>query len=390
MVEGLRSLPSTRLDGLPRMADFALWATACESALWPAGTFRSAYQGNREEAVDNVIEADPVALAIRQLMSERQNWTGTATDLLKALVEIVGEKVANTKDWPKTPRVLSGCITRTAPFLRRIGTDIERFKIGRSRARTIHITTHTSGEPEREGDPSSAPSASSALILEAKQTGAPGSSFLPTLNVAADDEQRPQGIVRAEVPETAAADDADDADDDSRAHSKSEEKSGRPLEGGCIGAAATVTAAVAAGVRMKLDGGRLVLSTTKRPDDLLVEEIRSKTPEIVDYLRGLASWTEDDWHALFNERAGIIEFDGGQSRAEAEAQAKMEVEALRELVGIGPAHSVHNSNKRLDGAGRENVTGADRKALASLGDDEDLAIPEFLDRAKHPRPGDPL
>ncbi len=41
VVEGLRRLPETRLPKLPRMADFALWATACETALWPAGTFWS-------------------------------------------------------------------------------------------------------------------------------------------------------------------------------------------------------------------------------------------------------------------------------------------------------------------------------------------------------------
>ena len=32
-------------------------------------------------------------------------------------------------------------------------------------------------------------------------------------------------------------------------------------------------------------------------------------------------WTHDDWLALFDERAGIAEFDGGASRDEAEAMA---------------------------------------------------------------------
>jgi hypothetical protein len=32
-------------------------------------------------------------------------------------------------------------------------------------------------------------------------------------------------------------------------------------------------------------------------------------------------WSADDWQAFFDERAGITEFDGGLSRAEAEAQA---------------------------------------------------------------------
>jgi len=65
VVKGLKRLPETRLEKLPRMADFALWATG-ETALWPAGTFWSAYCGNRDEAVEGVIDADPVAAGARR------------------------------------------------------------------------------------------------------------------------------------------------------------------------------------------------------------------------------------------------------------------------------------------------------------------------------------
>jgi len=48
---GLRNLPSVQLDRLPRMADFAAWVTACEPALgWTAGSFLTAYTGNRADA----------------------------------------------------------------------------------------------------------------------------------------------------------------------------------------------------------------------------------------------------------------------------------------------------------------------------------------------------
>jgi hypothetical protein len=40
---GLQMLPQVRLQQLPRMADFALWATACESAFQFAGTLQTAY-----------------------------------------------------------------------------------------------------------------------------------------------------------------------------------------------------------------------------------------------------------------------------------------------------------------------------------------------------------
>ena len=50
---GLRDAARVRLDRLPRMADFALWAAACETALWPAGTFARAYAANRRAAIED-------------------------------------------------------------------------------------------------------------------------------------------------------------------------------------------------------------------------------------------------------------------------------------------------------------------------------------------------
>ena len=162
-VQGLKKLPETTLERLPRMADFALWATACETALWPAGTFWSAYCGNRDETVENVIEADPVAAAVRAVMGERTEWTGTATDLLGALAKAAGERVANSKTWPVSPRALSGRLRRAATFLRQIGIEIDYVKEGRARTRIIHIKAGgNSGAPDYRGPQPSAPSASSA------------------------------------------------------------------------------------------------------------------------------------------------------------------------------------------------------------------------------------
>jgi hypothetical protein len=163
-VEGLRRLPETHLPKLPRMADFALWATACEGALWPVGTFWSAYCGNRDEAVEGVIDADPIAAAVRAVMATRTVWTGTASDLLGALAEVAGERVAKSKTWPDSPRALAGRLRRAATFLRKIGMEIGFGRHGRARTRTIHITaTPSHPAPENVGVPPSAPSASSAL-----------------------------------------------------------------------------------------------------------------------------------------------------------------------------------------------------------------------------------
>ena len=145
------------------MADFALWATACETALWPAGTFWSAYCGNRDEAVEGVIDADPIAAAVRAVMATRTEWTGTASDLLGALAEVAGERVAKSKTWPDSPRALAGRLRRAATFLRKIGIEIGFEREGRARTRTIRITTtQTSPRQNMPGREPSAPSASSA------------------------------------------------------------------------------------------------------------------------------------------------------------------------------------------------------------------------------------
>jgi hypothetical protein len=156
VAKGLAELPRTKLDKLPRMADFALWATACETALWPSGTFWSAYSGNRDEAVDGVIDADPIAAAVRALMQARTEWTGTASDLLGALAEMAGERVAKSKTWPDSPRALAGRLRRAATFLRKVGIDIGFEREGRARTRMIRITT---AALEPRGARSSSPSA---------------------------------------------------------------------------------------------------------------------------------------------------------------------------------------------------------------------------------------
>jgi hypothetical protein len=152
LAHGLERLPHIALPQLPRMADFALFAAACETAFWAPGTFWSAYSGNLEDAVDVVLEADPVATALRSLMASKPQWSGTATALLREMAAQAGDVVTRTKEWPKSARGLSGKLRRAAPFLRKIGINIqfdEREKT-QKRTRTIHITTSApGGAPEK-------------------------------------------------------------------------------------------------------------------------------------------------------------------------------------------------------------------------------------------------
>ena len=134
-------LPQVRLQRLPRMADFALWATACESAFRPAGTFETAYSNNRRDAIENIVDADPVAARVREIMADRAQWTGSASDLLQAGINVAGNPmVGNRSGWPKSPRALAGRLRRAQTFLRTLGIEIVFGREGRLGTRTIRIT----------------------------------------------------------------------------------------------------------------------------------------------------------------------------------------------------------------------------------------------------------
>jgi len=138
MVVGLANRARVKLATLPRMADFAIWATACEPALWRAGTFGAAFDANRKELIEGVLDADAIATAIRGLMAAREEWVGTSSQLLHALEEVVGERVAKSKNWPSSAEALGRGLRRPATFLRKVGIEIsfERDK----RIRRIRIT----------------------------------------------------------------------------------------------------------------------------------------------------------------------------------------------------------------------------------------------------------
>jgi hypothetical protein len=157
---GLRALPQVRLDRLPRMADFALWARACETALWPTGTFARAYAANRRAAIDDAIDADPVAACVRDLMAERSSWTGSAADLLRAGTDRMDGISRASTGWPNNPRALAGRLRCAQTFLRALGIKVAFTREGRSGSRVIRIHNmfaNTGSSERRERPPSQPP-----------------------------------------------------------------------------------------------------------------------------------------------------------------------------------------------------------------------------------------
>ena len=207
-VEGLKRWNAIRLGKAPRMADFARWASACETAFWPTGTFEAAYSSNRDDAVHTVIEGDPVAAAVRRLMEPRTEWEGTASELLEALAHQEGDRSVRSKGWPSGPQILSNRLRRAATFLRKTGIGVDQGqRKGHGRARTIRITTGGLSLAAKFGAETSSASSASPEI-EVSSLTMP--SIGRTLAGDADDI-----VVRRTIRASGKAEGiADDADDD--------------------------------------------------------------------------------------------------------------------------------------------------------------------------------
>jgi hypothetical protein len=113
-------LPQVRLQRLPRIADFALWIPACEMGFRPEGAFQAAYSKNRRDAIENIVDADPVAARVRELMADRAQRTGSAADLLQLGVNVGGNAIVawTCSGWPTSPRALAGRLRRVQTSLR--------------------------------------------------------------------------------------------------------------------------------------------------------------------------------------------------------------------------------------------------------------------------------
>ncbi len=76
------------------------------------------------------------------------------------------------------------------------------------------------------------------------------------------------------------------------------------------------------GIRLGIAGADLILDAEREPAPAVLDAIRHYKEEIVALLvADQDAGTAEDWQVFFDERAGIAEFDGGQTREQAEATA---------------------------------------------------------------------
>lgn len=147
----LKALPDVTLTERPRMADFARILKAVDTVNgW--NTLES-YTAGAREAVADVLEGEPFAQAVTQLVDEAgpEGVTLTAQQLL----ETVRMPDRLPKKWPKDATRAGGQLKRLAPALRAIGIEVEEKRRKQGRYYVLTATEERRREraegPEIEG-----------------------------------------------------------------------------------------------------------------------------------------------------------------------------------------------------------------------------------------------
>jgi Bifunctional DNA primase/polymerase, N-terminal len=120
-------------NGLNRMADFEEYAEIISRCMgYREGEFLRVYQDNIGVQIDEAIQANPLSMALLELMDVANEWDKTPTELSLELNDIAETKlkinIQKIKSWPKSPNQLSRRLTEAQTILREKGIVIERFK----------------------------------------------------------------------------------------------------------------------------------------------------------------------------------------------------------------------------------------------------------------------
>jgi hypothetical protein len=133
---GMRDRDTVRLRMPPRMADAALWVTACEAGLgWPEGTFAAALASQAAEVIELPVYDSSVGSLVVELANDGP-WTGTATELLETLRDRAGPGDGAFLDG-LSPVELGHRLKAIEPNLRAMGVELSYLRTPARRERTI-------------------------------------------------------------------------------------------------------------------------------------------------------------------------------------------------------------------------------------------------------------
>jgi hypothetical protein len=138
LVKVLATISSVKLSELPRMADFA---KVCETISRCMGNepnaFIKANDRNLQLQTEQVLESNIIAPVILKLMDDKQEWIGSATDLLANMERLAA--TMKVKAWPKGPHILIRRLNEVKATLEDVGIFITRGLDTQSKVKTVEI-----------------------------------------------------------------------------------------------------------------------------------------------------------------------------------------------------------------------------------------------------------
>jgi hypothetical protein len=170
----LRNAEAVHLERKPRMADFAVGATAMEGTFgWEPGSFVEVYARNRLQASEVLLSNEPLTDAIEKLLEWEgvPDWSGTATELQKALGRHADDEIKRSRAWPKGPQALSRRLKRIAPALRTAGIEYTENEEGhdKKKVKTLRKLVRDDEEAQDTGEETSEDEVSDDEVSEGEE-----------------------------------------------------------------------------------------------------------------------------------------------------------------------------------------------------------------------------
>jgi len=142
------------------------------------GHFRALLRDKSQGLDHDVVDADPVAACVQEIMATRSAWTGSGTDLLRAAAGLTGD--GSPRGTPAGPNIhaRAGRLRRARTVLRAVRIDIACSREGRAGNRVIRmratrentVDTVSSGREggsrSAAGQPASQPSSSPISTMD--------------------------------------------------------------------------------------------------------------------------------------------------------------------------------------------------------------------------------
>ncbi len=138
LVKTLNKIPNTKINKLPRLADFAILGTALEKVLdYGNGSFLKTYRSNFRASIESTIDASPIISALVELMRSEKVWAGRYIDLLDKLILKFPPNYRT--QYPENAKEMASLVKRYIPMLQILGITITEIEPRKEDGRHIEI-----------------------------------------------------------------------------------------------------------------------------------------------------------------------------------------------------------------------------------------------------------